>query len=279
MEEKDFIKDLFQEKLSNFETPVRPEVWSAVSSSIGASAASTGLSLIAKLIIGTSLTAAIATGIWFAISNSENEIKPEQETTKIEKSSDTKLKEESRIKETNQPKFSDVQIKTEADKFILLPPEPEFKFETDENPFDATPNNSISEFKGIDSKEVKDLIPPLEDNTNHKAENVISNQNSDSKQAIIQSEIKISLPNVFTPNGDGNNDFFTIPKIDLTDFSLVILDEKGKTIFTSTDLDFNWDGTTLNGEKASAGNYVYFITAKDLSGKSFTKYSNLIIRY
>ena len=160
-----------------------------------------------------------------------------------------------------------------------MPPEPEFNFETDENPFDATPNNSISEFKGIDSKEVKDLIPPLEDNTNPKVENVISNQNPNSKQSPIQSDIKISLPNVFTPNGDGNNDFFTIPKVDLTDFSLVILDEKGKTIFTSTDLDFNWDGTTLNGEKASVGNYVYFITAKDLSGKSFTKYSNLSIRY
>jgi gliding motility-associated-like protein len=279
MEEKDFIKDLFQEKLSKFETPVRPEVWSAVSSSIGASAASTGLSLIAKLIIGTSLTAAVATGIWFAVSNSENEIKPKQETTEIEKPSVVETKEESRIKEINQPKFSDVQIKTSVDKYKLLTPEPAFNFETDENPFDATPNNSISEFKGIDSKEVKDLIPPMEDNTNPKVENVISNQNPNSKQSPIQSDIKISLPNVFTPNGDGNNDFFTIPKVDLTDFSLVLLDEKGKTIFTSTDLDFNWDGTTLNGEKASVGNYVYFITAKDLSGKSFTKYSNLSIRY
>jgi gliding motility-associated-like protein len=279
MEEKDFIKNLFQEKLSNFETPVRPEVWSAVSSSIGASAASTGLSLITKLIIGTSLTAAVATGIWFAVSNSENDIKPEQETTKIVKSSDTKTKEESQIKETEKPKFSDVQIKTEADKFTLLPPEPEFNFVTDENPFDATPNNSISEFKGIDSKEVKDLIPPLEDNTNPKVENVISNQNPNSKQSPIQSDIKIVLPNVFTPNGDGNNDFFTIPKVDLTDFSLVILDEKGKTIYTTTDIGFSWDGTTQNGDKAQMGDYVYFITAKDVNGKTFTKYSNLSIRF
>jgi gliding motility-associated-like protein len=279
MEEKDFIKDLFQEKLSNFETPVRPEVWSAVSSSIGASAASTGLTLITKLIIGTSLTATVATGIWFVVSNSENEIKPEQETTKIEKSSDTETKEETRIKEINQPKFSDVQIKTEADKFILLPPEPEFNFETDENPFDATQNNAISEFKGIDSKEVKDLIPPLEDNTNSKVENVISNPNPNSKQSPIQSDIKIILPNVFTPNGDGNNDFFTIPKVDLTDFSLVILDEKGKTIYTTTDIGFSWDGTTQNGDKAQMGDYVYFITAKDVNGKTLTKYSNLSIRF
>jgi gliding motility-associated-like protein len=279
MEEKDFIKDLFQEKLSNFETPVRPEVWSAVSSSIGASAASNGLPLIAKLIIGTSLTAAVATGIWFAVSNSENEIKPEQETTKIEKSSVTETKEESRIKEINQPKFSDVQIKTESDKFILLPPELEFNFETDENPFDATPNNSISEIKGIDSKEAKDLTPPIEDKTNSKAENVISNQNADSKQTPTLSDVKLKLPNVFTPNGDGNNDFFTIPKVDLTDFSLVILDVKGKTIFTSSDIEFNWDGTIMNGEKAPAADYVYFITAKDANGKSFTQYSNLSIRY
>ena len=279
MEEKDFIKDLFQEKLSNFETPVRPEVWSAVSSSIGASAASTGLTLITKLIIGTSLTATVATGIWFAVSNSENEIKPEQETTKIEKSSDTETKEETRIKEINQPKFSDVQIKTEADKFILMPPEPEFNFETDENPFDATQNNAISEFKGTDSKEVKDFIPPLEDNTNSKVENVISNPNPNSKQSPIQSDIKIILPNVFTPNGDGNNDFFTIPKVDLTDFSLVILDEKGKTIYTTTDIGFSWDGTTQNGDKAQMGDYVYFITAKDVNGKTLTKYSNLSIRF
>ena len=279
MEEKDFIKDLFQEKLSNFETPVRPEVWSAVSSSIGASAASTGLTLITKLIIGTSLTATVATGIWFAVSNSENEIKPEQETTKIEKSSDTETKEETRIKEINQPKFSDVQINTEADKFILMPPEPEFNFETDENPFDATQNNAISEFKGTDSKEVKDFIPPLEDNTNSKVENVISNPNPNSKQSPIQSDIKIILPNVFTPNGDGNNDFFTIPKVDLTDFSLVILDEKGKTIYTTTDIGFSWDGTTQNGDKAQMGDYVYFITAKDVNGKTLTKYSNLSIRF
>jgi flagellar hook assembly protein FlgD len=59
----------------------------------------------------------------------------------------------------------------------------------------------------------------------------------------------------------------------------VILDEKGKTIYTTTDIGFSWDGTTQNGDKAQMGDYVYFITAKDVNGKTFTKYSNLSIRF
>lgn len=279
MEEKDFIKDLFQEKLSNFETPVRPEVWSSISSSIGATSATTGLSIITKLIIGTSLTAAVSAGIWFAVSNSEQESSPEIEPTKTEKPSVLETKEDDKIKETSQPKFSNVQIKTSVDEFILLPPEPYDIYESDENLIFTNPNNSISEAKGNSNEENKNVISPVEDKTNSNTENVVSIQNSDSKQAPIPSDVKISLPNVFTPNGDGNNDLFAIPTIELSDFSLVVLDEKGKTIFTTTNTEFSWDGIMINGDKAPVGDYVYFITAKDANGKSFTKYSNLSIRY
>jgi gliding motility-associated-like protein len=283
MEEKDFIKDLFKEKLSNFETPVRPEVWSSISSSIGTTSVTTGLSLITKLIIGTSLTAAVTTGIWFAVSNSEKESIPEKEPAKIEKPSVVETKEDVLNKETTPPKFSDVQINTKIDKFKLLPPEPETIIQEDEIQSNQNLNNSTSEFKGQIREEKQELKPVITPKTqsisDSKTDNTSTNKNSGAKQVPIQSEVKISLPNVFTPNGDGNNDLFAIPKVELSDFSLVVLDEKGKTIFTTTDAEFNWDGIMINGEKAPVGNYVYFITAKDATGKSFTKYSNLSIRY
>lgn len=283
MEEKDFIKDLFQEKLSNFETPVRPELWSSISSSIGATSATTGLSFIAKFIIGTSLTAAVSTGIWFAVSNSDNETKPEKEPIKIEKPVFIETKDDSQNKEATKPKFSEVQIKTEAEKISLTFPEPELKFDNLEIEENLKPNNSISEFKGSVPEENQDLEPMIEQRivtkSDSKVDNIVSDQNTDSKRKPTLSNVEINLPNVFTPNGDGNNDYLTIPKVELKDFSLVILNEKGETIFTTIDIEFSWDGTLLNGEKSPAGNYVYFITGKDNNGKTFNKYSNLNIRY
>lgn len=284
MEEKDFIKDLFQEKLSNFETPVRPEVWSSISSSIGATSASTGLSLITKLIIGTSLTAAVSAGIWFAVSNSEKESTSVKEPAKIEKPSVVETKKNDLNKETTPPKSSDVKIKTSVDEFILLPPPiPEGYTKNIVLQQNQNSNNSIPKFQEQIFEEKQELTPAttpkIESKSESKTENTTPNLNSGAKQVPTQSDIKISLPNIFTPNGDGNNDLFAIPNVDLSDFSLVILDEKGKTIFTTTDSEFSWDGAMMNGEKAPVGNYVYFITAKDATGKSFTKYSNLSIRY
>jgi gliding motility-associated-like protein len=283
MEEKDFIKDLFHDKLSNLETPVRPELWSSVSSSIGASSGSTGLSIITKWLIGTSLTAAVSAGIWVTVSNSKHDSLPEKEPIKVDKQSTIEKKINDQNKDLSQSKLSNVQIKTEVDDYFVFSPEPDHIFESEEIQQNINPTNSISEFKGQIAEEKQDFQPVIQQKTNSKLdskiENTSTNPYSEPKQTPIESEVKINLPNVFTPNGDGNNDFLTIPKVDLTDFSLVILDERGSTIFTTTDINFGWDGSMMNGEKAAAGNYVYFITAKDNNGKSFSKYSNLSIRY
>jgi gliding motility-associated-like protein len=279
MEEKDFIKDLFHDKLSNLETPVRPELWSAVSSSIVSSSTSTGLSLISKLIIGTSLTAAVSAGIWFAVSDSKNDVKPEKEPLKIEKKSTIENKEDRQNNDVSDSKISDVQLKTEVDKFILLPPQIESKSENNQNDLNLNSINAISEYKGQISEEKQDLQPIIEQKSDSKVENSTSNQKLDSKPAPIESEVKINLPNVFTPNGDGSNDFLSISNNDLDDFSVVVLDNNGKTIFTSTETDFRWDGRLTNGDLAPSGNYVYFITAKDKNGKPVTRYSSLSIRY
>lgn len=67
------------------------------------------------------------------------------------------------------------------------------------------------------------------------------------------------VPNVFTPNNDGINDYFQL--IDQTpDFKNIrIYDRRGVLIFKSSDISFKWDGTDQNGNQLPAGTYFYIV--------------------
>ena len=82
MKEKDDIKELFKQKLSSHEVPVNPQLWNAISSQIGTSAASTAStsaikSIFIKSFIGIS-AAAIAIASYVYLTNSETPSKPLQ---------------------------------------------------------------------------------------------------------------------------------------------------------------------------------------------------------
>jgi|GEM_PF-362345 len=66
------------------------------------------------------------------------------------------------------------------------------------------------------------------------------------------------IPNVFTPNGDQNNDLFewTIEGID--EFRIVIYNRWGTKVFQSETLDDHWDGG-----KEPDGTYFYVVTGKE----------------
>ncbi len=78
--------------------------------------------------------------------------------------------------------------------------------------------------------------------------------------------------NVFTPNGDGENDYFYFNCENIETFVLQVTDMEGKQIyFETTDPDFKWDGTTLSGDKIADGTYIYFYKA---TGKDKREYAN-----
>ncbi len=78
--------------------------------------------------------------------------------------------------------------------------------------------------------------------------------------------------NVFTPNGDGENDYFYFNCENIETFVLQVTDMAGKQIyFETTDPDFKWDGTTLNGDKIADGTYIYFYKA---TGKDKREHAN-----
>ena len=275
MIEKDYIKELFQEKLTSHEVPVRADLWTSVSSSIGGSSvAATSMSIATKLIIAASVSA-VALVTFYLINNEnlkpiplKNENPQEQriitiDTLKIEK-------EEVKKDEKLLPKQAEQRVDCEYD---FSTPENEADLNSEfqqSNKIDI--NKEIFTEKGPQKIEQQD--PIIRNNTASTSE-IVANPELTTKEQ----ESTVLLPNIFTPNGDGKNDFLSIKIGEVTEFSVVILNQANKVIFTSNDPNFSWDGIAKNGEISPAGTYVYYISAKDLNGKLLTKYSSLTISY
>jgi len=68
-----------------------------------------------------------------------------------------------------------------------------------------------------------------------------------------------SLPNVFSPNGDGFNDLFhPFPYTSVTGIDCTIFDRWGKAVFKTKDPDINWDGKDkTTNQPCSDGTYFF----------------------
>ena len=83
------------------------------------------------------------------------------------------------------------------------------------------------------------------------------------------------IPNSFTPNGDGANEYFS-PKgygFDKNSYEMLIFERWGKEMFKTNNINIGWNGTFENKypfEKAVEGVYVYLIDVSELNGKSHT---------
>ncbi|PTQ92666.1 gliding motility-associated-like protein [Mucilaginibacter yixingensis] len=73
---------------------------------------------------------------------------------------------------------------------------------------------------------------------------------------------KIDIPTVITPNGDGKNDTFTIPNIELFPGSqLIIVNRWGNEVYRSDSYQNTW-----TGEGLSEGTYYYVLNRKEPNG-------------
>ena len=275
MIEKDYIKELFQEKLTSHEVPVRADIWSSVSSSIGGSSVvATSMSIATKIIIAASVSAVAL--VTFYLVNDKNSV-----PTPIKKENP----QEQRIITIDTIKIEKEEVKKDEK---LLPKQAEqrvdceYDFSTPENDSDLK-----SDFQKSNKSDInKEIITEKSPQKIERQDPIIRNSNPSANEIVAKPEIKIKenestilLPNIFTPNGDGKNDLLSIKIGEVTEFSVVILNQANKPIYTSNNPNFSWDGIATNGELSPAGSYVYYISAKDLNGKLLTKYSSLTISY
>ena len=88
----------------------------------------------------------------------------------------------------------------------------------------------------------------------------------------------VFVPNIFTPNGDGENDVFKIESKGIRSFSISIYAVNGKLVYQNEDIGFNWDGRDLTGVRVEDGTYYYLINALGTDEKIYTPKGYLTIR-
>jgi gliding motility-associated-like protein len=92
-------------------------------------------------------------------------------------------------------------------------------------------------------------------------------------EIIVDKNRNVYVPNIFSPNGDGRNDFFEIsigPGVEIVNF-MQVYDRWGELIFEAGDFlpelnnTVKWDGT-FNGKMMNPGAYVYLIEVEFVDG-------------
>lgn len=110
--------------------------------------------------------------------------------------------------------------------------------------------------------------------------NVISNLNAgtyylyvrDSEGCVSNVELGVLFEwaTLFTPNGDGINDYFVIPNVDVYQGSDIKIYDRGGALVYKGSITTNevWDGKDMSGNKVPSQDYWYIINLTD--GRKFT---------
>ncbi|MDD3877824.1 MAG: PKD domain-containing protein [Bacteroidales bacterium] len=101
---------------------------------------------------------------------------------------------------------------------------------------------------------------------------------STSRQVTIQSSFTFYVPNTFTPDGDGWNDYFQGFGENISAYNLVIFNRWGALVFESDDYNKPWDGRKNGiGEILQQDVYVYRFLIKDHNGKTHKYYGHVTL--
>ncbi|MES2629499.1 MAG: PKD domain-containing protein, partial [Bacteroidota bacterium] len=97
------------------------------------------------------------------------------------------------------------------------------------------------------------------------AANAAGCADSITKTIMLAPMVSLYIPNSFTPDGDGINDFFTVKSYCIESYQLDVWNRWGEKIITISQDSPGWDGTFM-GEECKTDSYPYRIVAVDYLG-------------
>ncbi len=124
-----------------------------------------------------------------------------------------------------------------------------------------TPTNTIVQGTPVNTNQPTNTNTPKQENTPKPVVSSVTNMSD----PVLQNQefepfvpVKVTIPNVFTPNGDGYNDQFVIEGIEnCNQNKLIIKSSSGKLVFQSSDYQNDW-----NAENCPDGVYIYYFVYK-----------------
>ena len=108
----------------------------------------------------------------------------------------------------------------------------------------------------------------------------VQNMNSgciDDTTFVIKVQGIPEIHNVFTPNGDGTNDYFSFDEYAMTSVEALIYNRWGELVYSWSSPNQNWDGRGIDGEELPEGVYYYVLNATGEDGYSYTKKGSITL--
>ena len=100
----------------------------------------------------------------------------------------------------------------------------------------------------------------------------------DTITVVIDGEVSIYIPNIFSPNNDGENDIFKVYGPTWKNYRMEIYNRWGGLIFLSEDPNVEWDGTHYkNGEECPQAVFVYKFWGVSTIGMTFERAGNVML--
>ena len=301
MKELNDIEKVLRDKLQNFEAPVRDGLWTSIQSSVSASS-STAVAASSK--IGAILLKTVAAisvvgiGTYFIVKNIDSSKEKVSTTIAVEKPKADVINEQisSQGQYNNKSNTNQTKNNTQEKVSTSTPTtnSTELNKNNNSNPISSpTANTTPSDVKIDGSKAKPESTKPTSnenkvDESKKPNDSSIDNSNKETKKApaeiktpaetdnsVVPNEgettpkekyLDITLPNVITPNGDGNNDVVIIKTPSFRKFLMEVYNNRAELIFRSTDQNIGWSGQDMSGNPLPDGNYFYKITAEGEDG-------------
>ncbi|MCB0539144.1 MAG: gliding motility-associated C-terminal domain-containing protein, partial [Bacteroidetes bacterium] len=121
------------------------------------------------------------------------------------------------------------------------------------------------------------FVYPSESNTNYfftLTDTLTGCIFNDTMHIDLEYYSELNIPNIFTPNGDGQNDVFRCYGKDIVQYQLEIFDRWGGRIFNTEEITEGWDGV-FNNLPAVSGVYIAVIRASGKDGQQWKISKNI----
>ena len=136
------------------------------------------------------------------------------------------------------------------------------------------PDGSVRGTQPVSGSSYPDLAPPTDQTTRYRLQisgaGLSTGVFSYSNLASVTRPPTITIPNAFTPNGDGLNDVLEVKGRFLGNYIFVVVDRNGQEVFRGTQRNDVWDGR-IAGHAPIPGSYVWRFQQPSDDGQPFVR--------